>query len=86
MEQIAEPAEIVGTTSVVRRELALPARPSNRSSWPESASRYRRLRALQLKQWKRGTTMKLLALGAKPSLTLRDKWRPTAVAGGVTAA
>ena len=44
-----------------------------------------RLRAIQLKQWKRGTTMyrELLALGATP--TLRDRWRPTAVAGGATA-
>jgi RNA-directed DNA polymerase len=39
-----------------------------------------RLRAIQLKQWKRGSWR------WEPSLTLRDRWRPTAVAGGVTAA
>ncbi len=45
-----------------------------------------RLRAIQFMQWKRGTTMyrELLAMGAQPDV--RERWRPTAVAGGATAA
>ena len=41
-----------------------------------------RLRAVQLKQWKRGKTMyrEMLAMGAKPE---RERWRRTAAAGGV---
>jgi RNA-directed DNA polymerase len=45
-----------------------------------------RLCAIQLKQWKRGTTKYRELLVLEPSLTLRDRWRPTAVAGGATAA
>src|SRR6476660_4016845 len=41
VEQIAEPAEIVGTTSIVRRRSPCLLGVSNRYSWPESASGYR---------------------------------------------
>lgn len=44
-----------------------------------------RMRAIQLKQWRRGMTMyrELLKLGA-PAKKWRGWWRRTAVAGGVT--
>ena len=46
-----------------------------------------RLRAIQLKHWKRGTTIyrELRALGRMPGW-LRDRWRQTPAAGGATAA
>ena len=46
-----------------------------------------RLRAIQLKHWKRGTTIyrELRHLGASLHRS-RNRWRPTAAAGGATAA
>ncbi len=44
-----------------------------------------RVRALQLKQWKRGPTIYRRCGRSAPDPRSRDRWRPTAVAGGATA-